>query len=71
MSLLEYMWAPRVGHLNRFNRVVGYLGKMKHVVIIFRTGTPDYSNNPHTRYDWRKSLDGDVKESLFHNTPDN
>ena len=46
MTLSSFCAAPREGHLSRIRRVFGYLVKMKHATIRFRTGMPDYSGVP-------------------------
>jgi hypothetical protein len=51
MTLSGFRVTPRVGHLDRLRRVCGYLCKMKHVSIRFRTDEPDYSMMDHTKYD--------------------
>ena len=51
-------------------RVVGYLTKMKHAVIIFRNGLLDYSHIPRMNYDWEYSVYGDVKEELPKDAPE-
>ena len=50
--LYGYRLVPRKGHLERAKRVVGYLAKMKHAVIRFRTKLPDYSDIPYIKLDW-------------------
>ena len=42
---------------------------MKHAVIRYRTGLPDYSDISYKRNDWEKSVYGDVKELLPTNAP--
>ena len=44
--------------------VAGYLSKMKHTVIRFRTGLPDYSDIPHIKHDWDHSVCSEVTEEL-------
>ena len=70
MSLSGYRSVPRIGHLDRAKRVVGYLTKMRHAVIRFRTGLPDYSDIPHMKYDWETSVYGNVKEELPKDAPE-
>ena len=64
MTLSGFRSVPRQGHLDRARRVVGYLSGMKHAVIRYRTGLPDYSDISYKRNDWEKSVYGDVKELL-------
>ena len=44
-SLSRYGSAPRIGHLERAKRVVGYLFKMKEVKLRLRVSLPDYSEH--------------------------
>ena len=69
MTLSSFRAIPRIGHLGRAKRVVCYLAKMKHAVIRFRTGIPDYSDLPDTKYDWEHSVYGNVSEALPHDAP--
>ena len=52
MFLSSYRLIPRIGHTERAKRVIGYQVKMKHAVIRFRIGLPDYSDVPRMKYDW-------------------
>jgi hypothetical protein len=58
MALSSFRAMPRRGHLERARRVCSYLSKMKHAVIWFRTGVPDYSDLQEIEYDWEKSVYG-------------
>ena len=69
MTLSSFRAAPREGHLERAKRIYGYLRKMKHAAIRFRTGLPDYSSIPDEEYDWEKSIYGNMEESLPHDAP--
>jgi hypothetical protein len=69
MTLSGFRALPRQGHLERAQRVVGYLAKMKHAVIRFRVSEPDYSDLLHYQYDWEKSIYGDVTEDIPTDTP--
>ena len=69
MTLSSFRAAPREGHLERAKRIYGYLRKMKHAAIRFRTGLPDYSSIPNEEYDWEKSIYGNMEESLPHDAP--
>ena len=42
---------------------------MKHAVIRFRTGIPDYSDLPNTHYDWERSVYGNINEAIPHDAP--
>ena len=45
---------------------MGYLVKMKHEVLIFRSCLPDYSDVYNIRYTWERSVYDNVKESMTH-----
>ena len=62
MTLSSFRATPRQGHLNRIKRVYGYLAKMRHGKLRFRTGLPDYSALPIPEYDWKRTIYGSVKE---------
>jgi hypothetical protein len=70
MTLSGFRAIPRVGHLERAKRVVGYLAKMKHAVIRFRVSEPDYTDLPEYEYDWEQTVYGDVKEDLPTDAPE-
>ncbi len=63
MSLSSYCVAPRRGHLERLQRICGYLLKMRHFGIRFRTHEPDYSYLVTIEQDWF-SVYGNVTEEL-------
>jgi len=68
MSMSSFRAAPRRGHLQRLQRICGYLTKMKHATIRFRTHQPDYSDLPSKEYDWY-SVYGNVSEILPTDAP--
>ena len=45
-------------------RVYGYLSKMKHAAIRFRTDMPDVSDHPFLDYDWSNSPYAGAREEL-------
>jgi hypothetical protein len=69
MTMSSVRALPRVGHLKRVRRIVGYLARMRHGIICFRTGEPDYSDLPSQEYDWAKSVYGEVKEDKPEDAP--
>ena len=69
MFLSSFRAVPRKGHLEREKRIVGYLSKMKHGVIIFHTALPDYSDILEKIYDWEKSVYGSTNEAKPHDAP--
>jgi hypothetical protein len=70
ITLSSFCSAPRIGHLERAQRVCGYLAKMKHAVIRFRVDEPDYSDVPDNEYEWATSVYGNVKEDIPKDIPE-
>ena len=64
MTLSSFRVAPREGHLERVKRVYGYLVRFKEAVIRVRCGTPDYSDLPDPKYDWARTVYGEVVELI-------
>ena len=69
MTLSSFRACPRIGHLDRLKRVIGYVVKMKHATTRFRTELPDYSDVPDTHYDWEDAIYGKVEELIPENAP--
>ena len=69
MKMSSFRASPRVGHLNRVERIFGYLLKMKHVATRFRTPKPDHSEHPIVEYDWKKTVYSNVKELTPDDSP--
>ena len=69
MTMSGYRVAPREGHLERVQRICGYLSKMKHGFLRIRTDEPDYSGMPDHQYNWERSVYGDVKEQIQTDAP--
>jgi hypothetical protein len=69
MSLSSYRSAPRVGHLNRARRVVGYLWRMRDSAIRFRIQEPDYSTLSTPEHDWDYSVYHGAKEVIPDDVP--
>ena len=70
MTLSSFRAMPREGHLERTKRVVGYLAKMKHATLRYRTEEPDYSDLPHEEYSWDRSVYGDAHELIPDDAPE-
>jgi len=71
MTMGRYRAAPRVGHLDRVKRIVGYLKKFPHAVIRFRTGIPQHEalyGDP-TRHEWMYTVYGRASEDMPTNAP--
>ena len=60
---------PRIGHLERLKKIVGYLANLPHGALRFRLHEPDYSNLPHMEYDWQRTVYGGAKEEIRHDIP--
>ena len=69
MTMSSFRSAPREGHLSRTKRICGYLLKMKHAAIRFRTGLPDYSDVTEPIFDWADSVYGSPKEQEPRDAP--
>ena len=61
--------APRKGHLERLQRIYGYVLKTKHYSTRYRTEEPDYSYLPNMKYDWSYTVYGNVQEIIPNNFP--
>ena len=61
--------APRIGHLERAKRIIGYPSKMKEAKLRFCVSLPDYLDISYVQYDWERSIHGDTKEALPHDAP--
>ena len=70
MTLSSFRVAPRQGHMDRAKRVVGYLSKMKHATIRFRTERPDLSDLVQREWDWSSTPCGGAKEEIPDNIPE-
>ena len=46
ISMSRFRLTPKIGHLERMERLYGYLAKTKHFAIRYRTKEPDYSHLP-------------------------
>ena len=69
MTLSRFRAAPRIGHLERVQRIYGYLSKMRHAKIRIRTELPDYSDIPMKEYDWQYSVYEGAKEVIPDDIP--
>jgi hypothetical protein len=65
----RFRTAPRVGHMERLKRIVGYLKKYDMGAIRFRTTEPDYSHLEEPDVDWTYLVYGNIKEELPPNMP--
>ena len=71
MSMSRYRHAPRQGHLERVQRIFGYLARFRHFKLRFRVDEPDYSNVPPIPdHDWEHSVYGEHEEDIAENIPE-
>ena len=60
---------PRKGHLERLQRIYGYVLKTKHYSTRYRTVEPDCSYLPNMKYDWSYTVYDNVQEIIPNNCP--
>eukprot|EP00934_Nitzschia_sp_Nitz4_P007134 Nitzschia sp. Nitz4//scaffold846_size1981//130//1963//NITZ4_009307-RA/size1981-snap-gene-0.4-mRNA-1//1//CDS//3329559005//7124//frame0 len=70
MTLSSYRAFPKIGHLHRAKRIVGYLAKMKHGAIRVRTEMPDLSDLPDPQYQWDRSVYAGAYEVVSNDDPE-
>ena len=73
MSMSRFRAAPRIGHLERVKRIVGYLKKFPHAAIRFRTGIPNHEaefGENYQTYGWESTVYGNAKEDIPDNAPE-
>jgi hypothetical protein len=72
MTLGRYRAAPHKGHLERLQRIYGYLKKYNDAAIRFRTGIPDYSEQDakYVSQTWEYSVYGNVQEEIPSDMPE-
>jgi hypothetical protein len=72
MTLGRYRAAPHKGHLERLQRIYGYLKKYNDAAIRFRTGIPDYSaqDASYVKQSWGYSVYGDISEEIPSGMPE-
>ena len=68
-TMSRFRSGPRKGHLERLQRVYGYVLKIKHYSTRNRTKEPDYSYLPNMKYDWSYTVYGNVQEIILNNCP--
>jgi len=63
MTLSQFHPAPRLGHLECMENVLGYLRKYPHGAIRIRTGIPEHeASHPTQNYGWDQTVYSNVKE---------
>ena len=68
-TMSSFRSAPRKGHLERLQRIYGYVLKTKHYSTRYRTNESDYSYLSNTKYDWSYTVYGNVQEIIPNNCP--
>ena len=69
MTMSSFRANPRIGHLQRVKRIIGYLSKMRHGSIRYRVSKPDMSCFEGKEVDWSHTPYGESREEIPHNTP--
>ena len=72
MSLNRFRQSPRIGHVERLTRIIGYIRQFPHAAIRFRTGIPDhetlFGDTPIT-HEWMHTIYGHVTEDISPDMP--
>jgi hypothetical protein len=69
MTMSRFRVAPKKGHLERLQRIYGYLRKFSQAAIRVKTEEPDFSALPEQDFDWCYSVYGNVQEVLPKDLP--
>ena len=69
MKMSSFRAMPRIGHLDRLKRIVGYLCKFKHYKTCFRVGERDYTMIQDTTESWDYTVYKDAKEIVPDDAP--
>ena len=68
-TMSRFRSAQRKGHLERLQRIYGYVTQTKHYSIRYRTKEPDYSYLPNIKHDWFYTVNSNVPEIIPNNCP--
>ena len=68
-TMSRFRSAPRKGHLERLQKIYGYVLKTKHYSTRYRIEEPDYSYLPNMKYDRSYTVYGNVQEIIPNNCP--
>ena len=68
-TMSRFRSAPRNRHLERLQRIYGYVLKTKHYLTRYRTEEPDYSYLPNMKHDWSYTVYWNVQEIIPNNCP--
>jgi len=70
MTLSSFRAAPRLGHMERARRIVGYVANFKDAAIRIRTHIPVSLNDyPPQKFDWDHTIYEDAQEQIPHDYP--
>jgi hypothetical protein len=70
MTLSSFRAQPRQEHLDRIQRIYGFLCRFKHFKLRFRVDEPDYSGIPKMQeYEWEHSVHGNPTEDIPTDSP--
>ena len=69
ITMSRFRYVPRKGHLERLQRIYGYVLNTKHYSTTYRTDEPDYSYLPNMKYEWSYTVYGNVHEIIPNNCP--
>jgi hypothetical protein len=69
MTMATFRAEPRIGHMERLQRMCGYLASFSTAAIRIRTEEPDYSGLPDFEYDWERTVYGNCKEVVPDDIP--
>ena len=70
MTMSRFRQQHRVGHLERLERIIGYLANFPCGSLRFRTHEPDYSNLPQKEYDCQRTVYSGAKKEIPHDIPE-
>ena len=70
MTMSMFRQQPRIGHLERLKKIIGYIANNPHGSLRFRLHKPDYFNLPHREYDWQRTVYAGAKEEIPHYIPE-
>ena len=68
-TMSRFRSAQRKGHLERLQRIYGYVLKTKHYSTRYRTEEPDYSYFHNMKHDWSYTVYGNVQETIPNKCP--
>ena len=68
-TMSRFRSAPRKGHIERLQRIYGYVLKTKHYSTRYRTEESDYSYLHNMKHEWSYTVYGNVQEIIPDNYP--